>query len=44
MPVASADELRLHESMLDLIHKASGGQVLWRVDSPPDGDGTHRNH
>ena len=44
MPVASADELRLHESMLDLIHKASGGQVLWRANSPPDGDGTHRNH
>src|SRR5690348_2328875 len=44
MPVASADELRLHESMLDLIHKASGGQVLWRANNPPDGDGTHRNH
>ena len=44
IPVASADELRLHESMLDLIHKASGGQVLWRVGSMPDGDGAHKTH
>jgi DNA polymerase III subunit epsilon len=44
MPVASADELRQHEAMLDLIHKASGGKVLWRVAGPLDGDGTHKNH
>jgi hypothetical protein len=29
--------------MLDLIHKASGGKVLWRPDQPQDGDGTHKN-
>jgi DNA polymerase-3 subunit epsilon len=44
IPCASADELRQHESMLDLIHKASGGKALWRVDSPPDGDGAHKTH
>ena len=44
MPVASADELRQHEAMLDLIHKASGGKVLWRDAGAPDGDGTHKNH
>ncbi len=43
-PVATDDELRLHESLLDLIHKASGGKVLWRADSPPDGDGAHKTH
>jgi DNA polymerase III subunit epsilon len=42
--LATADELRQHESMLDLIHKASGGKVLWRADSPPDGDGAHKTH
>jgi DNA polymerase-3 subunit epsilon len=42
--VASADELRQHESLLDLIHKSSGGKVLWRADSPPDGDGAHKTH
>jgi DNA polymerase III subunit epsilon len=42
--VADPDELRQHEAMLDLIHKASGGQALWRVTGPPDGDGAHRNH
>jgi DNA polymerase-3 subunit epsilon len=44
MPVASADELRQHEAMLDLIHKASGGKALWRAAGPLDGDGTHKNH
>jgi DNA polymerase-3 subunit epsilon len=44
IPVPSADELRQHEAMLDLIHKASGGKALWRVESPPDGDGTHKTH
>src|SRR6188768_3002290 len=43
-PVATDDELRLHESLLDLIHKASGGKVLWRADSSPDGDGAHKTH
>jgi DNA polymerase-3 subunit epsilon len=43
-PVATADELRQHESLLDLIHKASGGKVLWRADVAPNGDGTHKNH
>jgi DNA polymerase-3 subunit epsilon len=42
--VASADELRQHESLLDLIQKSSGGKVLWRADSPPDGDGAHKTH
>jgi DNA polymerase-3 subunit epsilon len=43
-PMADPDELRQHESLLDLIHKASGGKVLWRADSPPDGDGAHKTH
>jgi|SRR5688572_4522681 len=30
IPSASEDELRQHESMLDLIHKSSGGKALWR--------------
>jgi DNA polymerase-3 subunit epsilon len=42
--VANADELRQHESLLDLIHKSSGGKVLWRANSPPDGDGAHKTH
>lgn len=41
---ANPDELRQHEAMLDLIHKASGGKTLWRATPPVDGDGTHRNH
>jgi len=44
MPVADADELRQHESLLDLIHKASGGKVLWRAGDAPDGDGAHKTH
>ncbi len=44
MPVACADELRQHEALLDLIHKASGGKVLWRAVGLLDGDGTHKNH
>jgi DNA polymerase-3 subunit epsilon len=44
MPVPSADELRQHEAMLDLIHKASGGKALWRVAGRSDGDGMHKNH
>jgi len=43
-PQPTAEELRLHETMLDLIKKASGGEVLWRQPTLPDGDGTHINH
>jgi DNA polymerase-3 subunit epsilon len=31
VPTASADELKQHESMLDLIHKSSGGKAVWRI-------------
>lgn len=41
---ATAEELRQHEALLDQIHKASGGKVLWRPGPVPDGDGTHKNH
>jgi DNA polymerase-3 subunit epsilon len=44
VPGADEDELRRHEAMLDLLHKASGGKALWRQAGTPDGDGTHRNH
>jgi hypothetical protein len=44
VPAATAEELRQHEAMLDLIHKASGGKAVWRAGAVPDGDGTHRNH
>ena len=44
VPAATAEELRQHEAMLDLIHKASGGKAVWRAGAAPDGDGTHRNH
>jgi DNA polymerase-3 subunit epsilon len=44
VPVASPDELRQHETLLDQIHKASGGKVLWRQADVPEGDGTHKNH
>jgi len=49
IPAPSADELRQHEALLDLIHKASAGKVLWRPATPPpvpsaDSDGTHKNH
>ena len=37
IPAPSADELRQHEAMLDIIHKASGGKVLWRPAPPADG-------
>ena len=40
VPVASPEELRQHESMLDLIQKSSGGKTVWRVALSPDGDGT----
>jgi len=44
MPGATADELRQHEAMLELIQKASGGMALWQRATLPDGDGTHKNH
>jgi DNA polymerase-3 subunit epsilon len=44
VPEADEEECRRHESMLDLLHKSSGGKTLWRQPGPPDGDGTHRNH
>ena len=44
VPAANAEELRLHEALLDQIHKASGGKTLWRLESEPEGDGTHKNH
>jgi DNA polymerase-3 subunit epsilon len=40
VPVASAEELRQHESMLDLIQKSSGGKTVWRVALSPDGPRT----
>ncbi len=45
VPVATAEELRQHEALLDQIHKASGGKTLWRGRGRPRiGDGTHKNH
>ncbi len=44
MPAPTDDELRQHEAMLDVVHKASGGKALWRQATPPDGDGMHKNH
>jgi DNA polymerase-3 subunit epsilon len=37
VPAASPEELRQHESMLDLIQKSSGGKAVWRVAVSPDG-------
>jgi len=48
VPAPDEDELRQHESLLDVIHKSSGGKTVFRVQvmnlAAPDGDGTHRNH
>jgi len=44
VPPAAPEELRLHEAMLDLIDKASGGKAVWRASGAPDSDQTHRNH
>jgi DNA polymerase-3 subunit epsilon len=48
MPQATAEELKSHESMLDLIQKASHGKAVWRAshpqDSAPKSDQTHKNH
>ena len=43
VPTATPDELRQHEALLALIHKASGGKTLWMPGAVPDGDGTHIN-
>ena len=51
VPTANAEELRQHESMLDLLNKSSGGKVVWRAiqppenppNSPPESDQAHRN-
>jgi DNA polymerase-3 subunit epsilon len=34
---ASEDELRQHEAMLDIVHKASGGKTVWRALDAPSG-------
>jgi len=44
VPMASAQELTQHEAMLDLIHKSSGGMVLWRAETARAGDLAHKNH
>ena len=48
VPAPDAEELRQHESLLEIIHKSSGGKTVWRAlamnMAGPDGDGTHRNH
>jgi DNA polymerase-3 subunit epsilon len=36
VPVASSEELAHHEAMLDLLHKSSGGKVLWRQGAAAD--------
>ena len=48
---ADPDEIERHESMLDLIHKSSGGKAVWRVTGLPEAalltansDQPHRNH
>jgi hypothetical protein len=41
---ATAEELRQHEAMLELVQKSSGGKALWWQAEPPNGDGTHKNH
>jgi DNA polymerase-3 subunit epsilon len=43
-PQPTAEELRQHEAMLELIQKTSGGKAIWRLSAQPDGDGTHKNH
>jgi len=52
VPEPTTDELCRHESLLDVIQKASGGKALWRVDpasiasekGDTKGDGPHKNH
>jgi DNA polymerase III subunit epsilon len=40
VPAASAEELRQHEALLDLIHKSSGGKTVWRAMPAPAADNT----
>jgi DNA polymerase-3 subunit epsilon len=35
VPMASDDELRAHEAMLDLVGKSGGGKVVWRALATP---------
>jgi DNA polymerase III subunit epsilon len=35
VPTATAEELRQHEALLDLIHKSSGGKTVWRAMGAP---------
>ena len=52
VPEASAEELRQHEALLEVIQKASGGKALWRLEpalqghgkDASKGDGPHKNH
>ena len=45
VPEPTAEELRQHEALLDVIHKASGGKTLWRMEKgATEGDGPHKNH
>ena len=52
VPLATDDELRAHEAMLDLVSKACGGNAVWRAlvpmagtpGAPPNSDQAHRNH
>ena len=36
VPLASSEELRQHEALLDIIHKSSGGKTLWRALHPDE--------
>ena len=45
VPEPTAEELRQNEALLDVIHKASGGKTLWRMEmGGTEGDGPHKNH
>src|SRR5262245_58183978 len=47
IPAPSAEEMCQHEALLDVIQKASGGNVVWRTVMPSpasDSEGTHKNH
>jgi DNA polymerase-3 subunit epsilon len=43
VPAPTPDEMRQHEAMLDLIHKTSGGMVLWKAQTAAEGDEAHKN-
>jgi DNA polymerase III subunit epsilon len=42
VPAATAEELRQHEALLDLIHKSSGGKTVWRAMAAPAADNTRQ--